>query len=146
LKTRRSAFEKVLHWSLTVSVLSVWFFLEDGGAPHIYVGYLAFVVGLIQLTLAWLHASKKGLSLLSDHPKLAFTVHNLIWAFLAGLSLTGWMMSWDRFWGEDWLERLHENLSWALAVAVVFHLLGLLRDAYKHRRASWLHMVTRIDR
>jgi len=142
---KRSPFEKLLHWSLSFSVCAVWFFIEDGDAPHRYVGYFAFAAGGIQQVLAWCKLQKQKLSLLSDHPVLAFLTHNLIWFMLLALALSGWMMGLDHFWGEEWLERLHELFSWGLAVAVVFHLLGIIRDALKHKRATWLHMITSLD-
>lgn len=139
---KRSAFEKVLHWGLSFSVMAVWFLIDDGDAPHRYVGYFAFATAVVQQGLALLKYGKDGIQLLSDHPILAFLTHNLIWIALAALALTGWMMSLDRFWGEDWLENLHNCLSWVLAAAVVFHLVGIARDALKHKRATWLHMIT----
>lgn len=141
----RTVTEKALHWSLAFSVLAVWFVLENGDAPHRYVGYFAFGVALVQQILAFVKKSREGgLDLVSDHPYLAFTVHNIIWVLVALLAVSGWMMSLDRFWGEEWLERLHEAFSWALAAFVVFHLLGVLRDAFKYKRATWLLMITKV--
>ena len=75
---------------------------------------------------------------------MAYSTHCFIWFSVAALALTGWLLGLDRFWGEEWLETLHKNLSYALAGVVVFHLCGVLRDALKHKRATWMHMVTRL--
>ena len=125
--------------------MSVWFYFEDGDGPHRYVGYFALVVAVVQQGAA-LYNNKKGAhKLVSDHPIVAFLVHNLIWALVGALALTGWMLGLDKFWGEDWVEQLHALFSWGLMVFVVLHLLGVLRDAYKYKRATWLQMVTSIS-
>jgi cytochrome b len=136
--------EKLLHWSLAFSVTSVWFYFENGDAPHRYVGYFAFAVALLQQVFVLFKKKQSEHKLVSDHPVAAFLVHNLIWILVGALAVTGWMMSLDRFWGEDWLEQLHNALSWALMAFVTLHLIGVLRDAYKFKRATWLQMITHI--
>jgi len=61
---------------------------------------------------------------------------------VGALGVTGFMMGLDAYWGEEWLEDLHENLSTALMVLVVLHLLGIAFDSWKFRRKTWLGMIT----
>ena len=50
------------------------------------------------------------------------------------LGLTGWMQTLDRFWGEEWLEELHELLADGLLVLIAAHVAGVLLASWRHRR------------
>jgi len=60
-----------------------------------------------------------------------------------GLGTTGHMMEEiDAFWGEAWVEDLHENLSLALQVLLGLHLVGVFADSLRYRRHTWRSMIT----
>ena len=51
------------------------------------------------------------------------------WTFVAGLlltALTGWLQETDRFWGEEWVQRLHEVAADTVMVAVALHVAAVL--------------------
>jgi len=57
----------------------------------------------------------------------------LLLACVAGLGLTGWLYTTDRFWGMAWLDQLHQALAWALLALVALHLAGVLFTSLRHR-------------
>lgn len=134
---------KALHCGLSLSTLIVFFVVEDGDAPHRYWGYGAAVSALLILSLRFWSSSFR-FQPISKKPFLAKWIHNLMLTALLLLALTGWTMSLDAFWGEEWLERLHDALSWFLGGLVSLHLVGIFTDAVLLKRPTWLLMMTRL--
>jgi cytochrome b len=153
---------RALHWALAVSLLVNLFVLEEGEEPHRWNGYLA--VGLVTLRLLWglvggapsrlgslplrpssfYNYMKSGLkdeAYQRRHNPLAALVYVSLWALVFGLGISGWMMGLDAFWGEDWVEDLHLNLGRAVQALILLHLLGILIDSVRYRRATWLGMI-----
>jgi cytochrome b len=60
-----------------------------------------------------------------------------LWATLLSLGATGWMMGLDAFWGEEWLEEIHEALAQALMCLVPLHVLGAVLES----KRSGQHLV-----
>ena len=136
-------FVRVFHWALVICILLNFFVLEEGEPPHEWAGYLA--VGLVLLRIVWgfvgsQHARfsdffptptrlRRHVSALlsGHHPE--YVGHNPLGALmmLALMSLvvllgvTGWMQGLDAFWGEEWLQELHEELAEALLLAALAH-------------------------
>jgi cytochrome b len=126
---------RLFHWSLVAVVVLDQFVLDFGGAWHNRLGYAACVfIALRALggaTPQW-----------RSRPRWA---SGIIVAMLAGfflLALTGWMMSWDRFFGEDFMEDIHESIGWALVALAVAHIAWVFRESAKRRRnLAWLMIV-----
>ncbi len=61
---------------------------------------------------------------------------------VAATGITGWMMDQDAFWGEAWVEGLHEaGANTILALAVV-HVLAALIESWHHRENLVRAMIT----
>ena len=63
-------------------------------------------------------------------------------ALVLGLGTTGYLMTTDAFFGEDWLEEVHEALADVLVGAVALHVTAALFESWRHREnlvASMLH-------
>lgn len=50
----------------------------------------------------------------------------LVLSLVIAVGLTGWMQDLDAFWGEDWLQDLHELLANALILVACFHVTAVL--------------------
>lgn len=153
---------RIIHWMIALPVLAN-FFLEGEDAPHKIVGYIAVSFTLVRLTwglFAQDHSAFKNFpikavqiktfitSLMNNHPEdhlghnpLSSFVYLLIWLLVLSLGMTGFMMGLDAFWGEDWLEELHEVLSTAVYALVTLHLVGIIFDSIKHKRKTWMGMI-----
>lgn len=125
---------RLLHWGVAFSVISVYF-LDGGDPPHNNIGYLAAVLVILRLLYG---LNKK----FPRENQIARVVYLLMWLGIFALALTGWMYEWDRFWGEEWLHNLHVNISYGLLALIALHLAGILKDAWIHRRPTWMAMIT----
>ncbi|MGY3967954.1 cytochrome b/b6 domain-containing protein [Aeromonas enteropelogenes] len=134
---------RVFHWLTVTLCLLNFFVLEEGSRNHRYVGYTLGALLLIRLlwglfgsyyarfgqwwpTPARVRAYLRQL-LQGRHPY--YLGHNpvgalMIWLLLLsllGTIVTGWLTTWDAFWGEDWLEELHGVIANTLMAAVGVH-------------------------
>lgn len=145
---------RVLHWSLVVGVALAWLTSEAGRALHEAIGYAA--AALVTLRIVWglvgsrharfrsfVRAPRAVLNYASrllrgDAPR--YVGHNPLGAWmivallgtLAGLSVSGWLMSTDAYFGSEALEELHEALAHALLGLVALHVTGALVTGWLH--------------
>ncbi len=61
---------------------------------------------------------------------------------LAGIGVSGWMMGLDAFWGEGWVEELHEGLVNAALVLVTLHVAGVIYESLRHGENLVRAMIT----
>ncbi len=151
------------HWLIAIPVL-LDLFIEGGDMSHKILGYLAlattcfrFVWGFISRDEAnfasfplhlkktfeyAINVFKKNTIHYPGHNPLASWVYIFMWILVLCLGITGFMMGLDRYWGEEWLEKLHEVLSQGLILLVCLHFIGLALDSWKFKRKTWLGMFT----
>lgn len=151
---------RLVHWGVALSILLNLFVIEEGEDWHQWLGYLA--VALVAFRLIRGVSSQGALKFalkpqellnftkslirrrLLDYPghnPLASYVYLFVWSHVFALGLTGWMMSWDRYWGEEWLEDLHSGISTSLQILILVHLLGIAHDAFHFKRKTWMGMI-----
>ena len=160
---------RVLHWSLAIAVLGN-FLNEEGDLIHRWEGYAA--VGIVISRIIWgfigsEHArfsswfptpttlkSYLAAQLRGEHPR--FLGHDpagavmMLFLLLMVLSLgaTGYMMGSDAFFGEEWLETLHETLAYTLLTGVGLHIAAAIFESWRHREnlpAAMLHGYKRAN-
>ena len=154
---------RVLHWTLVICVISN-LLNESGEIVHRWLGYTAsavvflrFVWGFIGSRYArfadWFPTRARLLPYvralirnkaprhLGHNPAGAVMMLGLM-TLVAALGITGFMMTTDIFFGEDWLEQVHEALADVLVGAVSLHVGAALFESCKHREnliASMIH-------
>jgi cytochrome b len=148
-------FVRIAHWLLAFSVLAAWLTRHTPGAWHEWIGYGSLV--LVALRVAWgirgggharfsefVRSPREtlryaGAVFASREPR--FLGHNplggwMIVALLVTVTLvgaSGWLYTTDRFWGIEWVERLHSLLADVLLVLALLHVLGVLLSSWRHR-------------
>lgn len=155
---------RVLHWSLVLAVAIAWLTRHSPGQWHEWLGYATLAIVAARTTWGFLGS---GYARFVEFVRPAavttayardvmarcekrYVGHNplggwMVVALLALVSLvglTGWLYTTDRFWGIDWVERLHSTLSDMLFVFVGFHILGVVFTSIRHHEnlpASMLH-------
>lgn len=134
---------RVFHWSLVACVLLNRFVLEAGDPPHQWVGYLA--AALVSVRVVWGFVGPRHARFSDFFPTPArlrahlqgwfageppHTVgHNPLGALMMlalmglvlSLGVTGWMQGTDTYFGEEWLQELHETLANALILLAGLH-------------------------
>ncbi|MFN0314064.1 MAG: cytochrome b/b6 domain-containing protein [Burkholderiales bacterium] len=147
-------FVRIFHWSLVLSVFSAFFFTEAGERPHEIAGYLA--LGLVCARVIWgftgtqyarfsqFVPEPKGLAAymtaLAKRREPRFIGHNpagavMVLALLAAVlaaGISGWMLTTDAYFGEAWVEALHQGVSNALMGLVGLHVGGVIYTSWRH--------------
>lgn len=146
---------RIIHWGLALTILINGAFTDAEGSLHEWVGYTA--AALLAVRLFWglfgtkharftafppsparafghLSAMIRGDRTvhLSHNPLGALMVYN-IWATVAVLAVTGYMMTTTRFFGVDWVEEVHEIAFNWLLVSIVLHVAGVVFDTWRSR-------------
>jgi cytochrome b len=154
---------RATHWLLALVIVINLFVLEEGEQIHEWLGY--FGVALVFFRIIWgfigaeasrwrslplsfthlLAHARAEVSLkpidYPGHNPLGSLTYVLIWTMVVALGISGFMMDLDAFWGEEWLEEIHEVISVILQVLIVVHLTGVFIDSYRHRRKTWANMM-----
>jgi cytochrome b len=161
-----SAAQRLLHWSLAASVIAAFATHEGGGKWHEWTGYVALACAALRLTIGfarwpWAGAHARFASFvpsatlayarallagreprtLGHNPLGAWMVVTLLCTTVLAGS-TGWLFTTDRFWGLEWLERLHGGFGYAFVPLVALHLGGVALTSWRHRENLLKAMLT----
>jgi cytochrome b len=136
-------FVRLFHWSLVACVALDSFALDGSEAPHHWAGYAA--AALVGARIAWgfvgsryarfsqffptptrirehlVHLRNREPAASPGHNALGAVMMLALMAVVMALGITGWMQGLDRYFGEEWLMDLHEQLADALIALVVLH-------------------------
>lgn len=151
------------HWSVAALIL-FQYLNEDGARIHRYTGYM--VSGLVVLRLVWslcapgfahfshwlpspsrviayFRAALTGRAprTLGLNP-LGACMAMLMWILILMLGFSGWMMGWDIFWGEEWLENTHAALAWCLLCSITVHVSAVIIISIRHKENLPKAMLT----
>ena len=154
---------RVFHWTLAASVLGA-FFIERPRDLHEALGYIA--LGAVAVRLLWgvIGPGEARFAAFAPSPRrLAgylrdmargrerrYPGHNpagavMIFALLAMVTLTGvsgWMMGTDAWFGESWVERLHDAAATVTLTLVPIHVAGVVWSSLRHRENLVRAMIT----
>jgi len=147
-------FIRLFHWSTASIFITNYFLLEGGSDTHEWAGYAALALltarvlwGFIgpmparfasffptrgRLTYAWKNFGRLCKNYRGHNAIGALMVLFLL-TTLALTGITGWMQELDYFWGEDWLQTLHETLATTVLCAVVIHVSAVLTIQIRYR-------------
>ncbi len=159
---------RLFHWSLVLSFVIAWFSPVSSAALHHWAGYAA--AGLVGLRVVWGVAGTPH-ARFSDFVKsprivLGYLVdmvkgresrhigHNpaggaMVLALMAGMvtaSVSGYMMTTDRYFGVSWVETFHRISVHVLLFLVVAHLAGVAFASLRHRENLVRAMITGLKR
>lgn len=155
---------RVFHWTVVTGCVLNLFILDDGGLPHEVVGYAVAVA--LSIRVVWgfigtryarfadfIPTPKRFASYMSDlvkgreprtlgHNPAGALMMLVLMVLLAGVSITGWMMGLDAFWGEEWVEELHGFLANSIMVLALLHAAAALFESWRHSENLVWSMVT----
>ncbi len=126
------AIYKFFHWGIALCIVLDVFWLEDD--PHAWAGYLALAFVIARLILEFFLKSPRYANL------TAKLVYFSIWALIAALAVSGWMLGLEEYWGDERLQSIHEILSNSLVAVIAIHFTGLILIALYHRKNTWKGM------
>jgi cytochrome b len=142
-----------IHWGVAACILLNATVIDDESKLHTWLGYAA--VSLVGVRLVWgliargyghlsafplnpvavidhLRAMARGEKRLhlSHNPLGAVMVYNL-WACIAAVAVTGYMMGTVSFFGVGWVHEVHEAVFYWLMVSVGLHVAGVVIDTVR---------------
>jgi cytochrome b len=157
-------FVRVFHWSLVASFALAWLSGDEWKSLHIWAGYAA--AALIALRLVWgligTHyarfsqfvrpplvvasylrdvATGREARHLGHNPAGGMMIVALL-ATLIGLSVSGWLLTTDAFWGSEAMETIHETLSNVALALVGLHIAGVALASLRHHENLVRAMLT----
>ena len=152
------------HWSIVIGIIAAWF---TRGKWHEWIGYAVLAVVTVRVLWGWIarggsryarftqfvqspaNTITYGRQILA-HAEPRHLGHNplggwMIVALLvtiAGVCITGWLFTTDRFWGVEWMEELHEGLTYLLLGLAALHISGVIFSSLRHKEnlvAAMIH-------
>lgn len=155
---------RLFHWALVVSFFIAWYATEEIGFVHETAGYCA--LALIAIRVVWgfvgagharfasfvpgpRHLSSYLRALLArreprhlGHNPAGALMILFLMTTVAGIGVTGWMMTLDAWWGNETVETLHVRLVDLCLIAVVIHVAANVYASARHRENLVWSMVT----
>lgn len=151
------ALVRLLHWSLIAAVAVAWISTLGWGFVRVHepAGYVA--LGIVVARMGWgffgSHYARftqfvrsprttwRYGALVHRQQEPRYIGHNPLggWMVLAllgcvtALGATGWLYTTDAFWGEAWLDNLHQALAWLLLGLAALHVAGVVFTSLRHR-------------
>lgn len=156
---------RLLHWILVLAFLLNYFVVEEGDDVHQWLGYLAAAAIVVRVvwgfrntgaarwaafwpTPSRLAAHFRELRRGGHPPQLGHSpigalVMVLLLVLMSALAISGFLMEEiDYFWGEQWLEDVHEMLANSLAALVALHVSAAVVESIRLRENLPWSMVT----
>ncbi len=155
---------RIFHWSLVLSFAAAWFTSESRDSLHQWAGYAAAALIFLRLIWGFMGTPYARFSQFIRSPKTVvcyllailsgsearYIGHNpaggiMVLALMAAISataFTGWMMTTDTYYGEDWVQNLHSLSADGVLVLVFMHLSGVVLASLRHRENLVRAMLT----
>jgi len=154
---------RLLHWSLVLGFFAAYFTRDIAGSWHENLGYFVLVVVAVRAlwgflssgyarfgqfvrsprhTVGYAHSLLKGnQSRYIGHNPLGGWMSIALLLFVLATCLSGWLYTTDRFWGIEWVEELHEVLTYITLTLVVLHLCGVIYTSIHDRENLLAAMI-----
>jgi cytochrome b len=154
---------RLFHWTV-VAGCAINLIIEEGNKFHRAVGYVVAAAVAVRVLWGFVGAGHARftdfvptpaalvgyLRRLFSRTEPRYIGHNpagsvMILALLGSLiavSITGWMMGLDRFFGNEVLEELHEASAMAILSLAIVHVLGAVIEGLRHHENLIKSMVT----
>lgn len=155
---------RLFHWTLALGCIANLTILREIESAHELVGYV--ILGAIAIRLVWgfvgsAHARfsdfipgprrlagyfedlvrGKAQRYVGHNPAGALMMLVLI-ALAVVAGLTGVMMEQEAYWGEEWVEEIHETAANLILLMAAAHVLAALVESWHHRENLVRSMIT----
>lgn len=159
---------RIFHWSLLGLFIFAYFTGDEWDWAHERAGYA--IAALIAVRIVWgvigskharfsdfIYSPTTVIAFLRDtvamrakryighNPAGGAMVIALIISIIA-ISVSGYMMTMDMFWGEKWVEEVHEISVNGTLVLVALHVIGVLFASFEHKENLVKSMITGLKR
>lgn len=157
-------FVRIFHWSLAALFLLAYVTGDESERVHVAVGYT--IVGLMVLRIAWgflgpptarfsnfVRPPREVIAYLCNATLLRTRRHLghnpaggamivALLMMLAGISISGYMMTTDAYWGSQLVEDIHVAFTNVTIALIAIHIFGVLVASFEHRENLVKSMFT----
>lgn len=160
---------RLLHWGLAASIVAAWCTTVWGVSWHAAFGWSVLACLGTRLAWGWVGPPPERMAALwnlcrrpmdvwmyardmvrnsstemppSGHNPMGACMVVALWLTALTTGLSGWVLSTDRYWGDEFWAFVHTTGAWGLVALVVLHVAGVLWTGQR-RRVCW--MRTMID-
>lgn len=158
------AFVRLFHWSLVALFAAAYLTKDTYEYLHLAAGYA--ILGLVLARVVWgvmgspharfadfIYAPRVIVRFLAHTLRFKadrYIGHNpaggaMVIALLIGMLVicgSGIMMTLDRFWGQKWIEEVHEAATYGVLALIALHVLGVVLASIEHRENLVKSMFT----
>lgn len=156
-------FVRVSHWTLVICVALAWLTRSGGGAWHEWTGYATLALVVLRIAWGWIGpgyarftqfirrpaATLHYVHLICSHCEPRYLGHNplggwMVLALIANVAcvgISGWLFTTDAYWGDEWMENVHNAFAISLLVLVAIHVIGVIVTSFRHRENLAAAMV-----
>tara|TARA_R110001592_G_scaffold357416_1_gene660579 strand:+ start:140768 stop:141298 length:531 start_codon:yes stop_codon:yes gene_type:complete len=152
---------RICHWLVATLFFANFWLLEAGETPHEWVGYS--IASLVAMRLVWgftgpanarivhfwptparinQHLKNIRAPVAIGHNPLGGAMILFLWFMLLLAALSGWLQTTDKYWGEEWVENVHNFSADIVMVAVAIHIAAVLIMPRINGTALVVPMVT----
>lgn len=155
---------RIFHWSLVGLFAFAFLTGDEWQQPHEVAGYV--IAGLIAFRVVWgfigsrharfanfLYGPSTVVGFVTDTVRMKarrYLGHNPAGGLMvigvlfvvAVISLTGWMMTTDAYWGVGWVEEAHEAAAFAALGLIGLHIGGVIVASLEHGENLVRAMIT----
>lgn len=155
---------RLFHWSLVGLFAFAFLTGDEWQKPHEFAGYV--IGGLIAFRLVWgligsrharfssfVYRPSTVAGFLADTVRLKarrYLGHNpagglmviALLGVIAVISISGWMMTTDAYWGVGWVEELHEAAAFTALGLIALHIGGVIVAGFEHGENLVRAMIT----
>ncbi|WP_422370665.1 cytochrome b/b6 domain-containing protein [Hoeflea sp.] len=155
---------RIFHWSLVGLFAFAFLTGDEMKGPHELAGYA--IAGLVAFRIAWglvgsrharfssfLYRPSTVAGFLGDTLRMKarrYLGHNpagglmvlALLAAIAAISVTGYMMTTDAFWGVGWVEQVHEASAFGALGLIALHIGGVIVASLEHDENLVRAMIT----
>ena len=157
-------FVRMFHWCLVASFAAAWITSGSRGDLHHWAGYAAASLIFMRLSWGFLGTPYARFSQFVRGPKTIIKYlkailvgnearhigHNpaggiMVLALLFAISataFTGWMMTTDTYYGEDWVQIMHSLCADGSVILILVHLGGVALASFHHQENLIKAMLT----
>lgn len=155
---------RLFHWTVVAGCFLDLFILDNGRSWHRIIGYAVATALVIRVAWGFIGSRRARFSDFVPRPSALvayiralvsgkeqrFIGHNpagammilLLMGLLAAVSITGWMLTLDAYFGNEPLEELHETIANSILVMAVLHVAAVLYESRRHKENLILAMIT----
>lgn len=155
---------RLFHWTVVLGCLADLFVFEEGERLHRWVGYVVAIALIVRVIWGVIGSKYARFTDFVPRPsdfsryvaarfrgeEQRFLGHNpagavmmlSLMGLLAAVSVTGWMLTLDAFFGSEPLEDIHKAIANSILILAGAHACAAVLESWRHRKNLILSMVT----